>query len=145
MQTIDNIEGLVNRELLEKQIEINDDGYGAACVNVAINIMKYLDDFQGDFNIGYHPDMTTPHGIICACDDQGGITGYMAGSARNIVAQCYKDGWKFWLADVISPYDLDRKERIDRHIENISKSGLVSKEEAEKYVEELVNRYKQKK
>jgi hypothetical protein len=145
MKTIDNIKGLVNRELLEKQIEINGDSYGAACVNVAINIMKYLDDFQGDFNIGYHPDMTTPHGIVCACDDQGGITGFMAGAARNIVAQCYKDGWKFWLADVISPYDLDRKERIDRHIENISKGGLVSKKEVEKYVEELVNRYKQKK
>ena len=141
-QKIEDIKGLVNKEALLKQIEINDDGYGSACVNIAINVMMHLDNFEGEFNIGYHPDMTTTHGIICACDDQGGITGFMASAARNIVAQCYKDGWKFWLADVISSYDVDNTEALERYISNILKSELVSKKEAEEYVEELVARYK---
>jgi hypothetical protein len=143
MKNTDNIKGLINKELLQNQIAINSDGYGSACVNVAINIMEHLDGFEGEFNIGYSPDMTTTHGIICKCDDQGGITGFMAGAARNIVAQCYKDGWKFWLADVISSYDVDDAETLERNIENISKNGLTSKEDATKYVEALVNRYKE--
>jgi len=144
MKNIDNIKGLINKELLQNQIEINSDGYGSACVNIAVNIMEHLDLFEGEFNIGYSPDMTTPHGIICKCDDQGGITGFMAGAARNIVANCYKDGWKFWLADVISSYDVDKTETLEKYIENISKNDLVSKEDATKYVEDLVNRYKTK-
>jgi hypothetical protein len=92
MKNIDDIKGLINKELLQNQIEINNDKYGSACVNIAVNIMEHLDLFEGEFNIGCSPDMTTPHGIICKCDDQGGITGFMASAARNIVAQCYKDG-----------------------------------------------------
>jgi polyhydroxyalkanoate synthesis regulator phasin len=33
---------------------------------------------------------------------------------------------------------------LEKYIENISKNGLVSKEDATKYVEDLVNRYKTK-
>jgi len=143
MRNIDNIKGLINEELLQNQIEINSDDYGSACVDVAINIMEHLDGFEGEFNIGYSPDMTTPHGIICKCDDQGGLTGFMASAVRNLVAKCHKDGWKFWLADVISSYDVDNTETLERHIENISKNGLTSKEDATKYVEDLVKRYKE--
>jgi hypothetical protein len=143
MRNIDNIKGLINKELLQNQIEINSDDYGSACVDVAINIMEHLDGFEGEFNIGYSPDMTTPHGIICKCDDQGGLTGFMASAVRNLVAKCHKDGWKFWLADVISSYDVDNTETLERHIENVSKNGLASKEDATKYVEDLVSRYKE--
>lgn len=141
---IDDIKGLANKDELLKQIKINDDGYGSACVNVAINVMRHLDNFEGEFNIGYHPDMTTPHGIICECDDQGGITGYMAGAARNIVTLCYKDGWKFFLAYVVNCYNMDKPESIDEYIESIVEANLVSKEDAEAYVKELVARYKNK-
>jgi hypothetical protein len=141
-QKIDEIKGLVNKDALLKQIEINDDGYGSACVNVAINVMMHLDNFEGEFNIGYHPDMTTTHGIICECDDQGGITGFMASAARNIVAQCYKDGWKFWLADVISSYAINNTEELERYISNISKDGFASEEDAREYVNALIDRYK---
>lgn len=141
---IDDIKGLVNKDELLKQIKINSDGYGSACVNIAINVMRHLDNFEGEFNIGYHPDMTTPHGIICECDDQGGITGYMAGAARNIVTLCYKDGWKFFLAGVVNPYNMDKPESIDEYIKSIVEANLVSKEDAEAYVKELVARYKNK-
>lgn len=140
---IDDIKGLVNKDELLKQIEINDD-YGSACVNVAINVMRHLDNFEGEFNIGYHPDMTTPHGIICECDDQGGISGYMAGVARNIVTRCYKDGWKFFLADVVNRYNMDNPESINNPIESLVEANLVSKEDAEAYVKELAARYKNK-
>lgn len=139
---INEIKGLANENMLLEQIKINYDEYGSACVNVAINVMKHLDNFEGEFNIGYHPDMTTPHGIICACDDQGGITGFMASAARNIVAHCYKDGWKFWLADVISKYDVDDTETLERYVSNISKTELVSGKEAKEYVDSLIERYK---
>jgi len=52
MKDIDSIKGLINKESLQTSIEVNKDGYGSACVNVAINVMKHLDDFQGEFNIG---------------------------------------------------------------------------------------------
>ena len=140
------IKGLVNPEALQKSIDGNDDGYGGACVQVAINVMKHLDTFEGEFNIGYHPDMTTPHGIVCACDDQGGITGFMAGAARNIVAVCYKDGWKFWLADVYSKYDIDDEGNIrdlDKRVGTLTRAPDldVTEEQIRTYVQELFDRY----
>jgi len=141
-----NIEQLINANILDKQIEINSDEYGSACVNVAINVMEYLDDFDQDFNLGYSPDMTTSHGIICHCDDQGGITGFMAGAARNIVAVCHEKGWKFWLADVISIYDVDDSEKIDKYVESLIKNKNLKLEETEirDYVDGLIKRYKEK-
>ena len=79
---MEEIKGLINKEALQASIDNNNDPYGKACVDVAINVMKHLDNFEGEFNIGYNPDMTTPHGIICKCDDQGGITGFMAERGR---------------------------------------------------------------
>ena len=139
-----NIKGLINKEYLDKQIEINSDGYGSACVQVTINVMEHLDNFEEDFNLGYSPDMTTPHGIICKCDDQGGITGYMAGAARNIVALCHKLGWKFYLADVISIYDVDDSIRIDEKIKNIMDCDKLNlnEDEVRDYVDRLIERYK---
>lgn len=139
-----NIKGLINKEYLDKQIEVNTDSYGGTCVNVAINVMQYLDNFEGDFNLGYSPDMTTPHGIICKCDDQDGITGFMAGAARNIVALCHVLGWKFYLADVISIYDVDDAERISNKIKNIMDCEELNLSEGEvrEYVDGLIERYK---
>lgn len=142
MKEIDSIKGLINKEVLQKFIDLNTDAYGAACVNVAINVMKHLDDFKGEFNIGYSPDMTTPHGIICKCNDQGGITGYMAGAATNIVARCYVLGWKFYLADVLNSYNIDNNEEIEKYIKQIVDARLVNYDEAKKYTTELIKRYK---
>ena len=136
----------INPEILEKQKEINQDAYGGACVAVAENVLSFLDDFEGEFNIGYHPDMTTPHGIICHCDDQGGITGFMAGAVQSIVAQCHVLGWKFWLAGTIDPYSCDDKEQVARRIGKVVEAECidVSREDAEKFVEGLIERHKAK-
>ena len=141
-----NIKQLINKDLLDKQIEVNQDGYGGACVQVAINVMEYLDDFNQEFNLGYYPDLTTPHGIICHCDDQGGITGFMAGAARNIVANCHEKGWKFWLADVISVYDVDQPDTIDRHMTTIMTNDSLKLDEkvVREYVDGLISRFKNK-
>lgn len=144
MKKFNSIKGLINKEALQKSIDANTDGYGGACVNVAINVMMYLDDFDDEFNIGYNPDMTTPHGIICKCDDQGGITGFMAGAARNIVAKCHKLGWKFYLADVLNEYNIERKEDVEKSIKNITDAKLASHEEAEAYCNDLIERFKSK-
>lgn len=142
MKNFDSIKGLINKDALQKSIDANQDGYGGACVNVAINVMKHLDEFKDEFNIGYSPDMTTPHGIVCKCDDQGGITGFMAGAARNIVAQYHKLGWKFYLADVLSPYDIERDEDIEKAIKNVVDAKLVHYKEAKLYTDNLIQRYK---
>lgn len=137
-----NIQKLINKDILDTQIEINNDGYGGACVQVAINVMEFLDSFDGDFNIGYHPDLTTPHGIICKCDDQGGITGYMASAAINIVTYCHELGWKFYLADVINKYNIDDNEQIDKFVDNVVNLEYidVSEKAAREYIEELRER-----
>lgn len=141
------IKGLINKELLEKQMDVNDDDYGGACVKVAINIMHYLDTFEGEFNIGYNPDLTTPHGIICKCDDQGGITGFMAGAAANITAQCHVDGWKFWMVNSINSYGLDSEEAIEKSISKAVKSvsgekvNLVDAEVAREYIKAVIDRF----
>jgi len=141
-----NIKQLIDKEYLDKQIKINEDGYGGACVNVAINVMEYLDNFDQEFNIGYEPDMTTTHGIVCHCDDQGGITGFMAGAARNIVTMCHEKGWKFYLADVISIYDVDKPETLENYIQNILGVDSLSLDEknVRNYVTALIKRYKDK-
>ena len=142
MKDFDSIKGLINKDALQKSIDANTDGYGGACVNVAINVMKHLDDFEDDFNIGYSPDMTTPHGIICKCDDQGGITGFMAGAARNIIAQCHMLGWKFCLADVLNQYNIERDEDVEKSIKNVVDAKLVDYKEAKSYTNDLIQRYK---
>ena len=144
MKDFSSIKGLINKDALQKSIDANTDDYGGACVNVAINVMKHLDNFEGEFNIGYNPDMTTPHGIICKCDDQGGITGFMAGAARNIVANCHILGWKFYLADVLNQYNIDNKSDIDKYIKNVVDAKLVDFNEAKSYTDDLIQRYKAK-
>lgn len=141
---INSIKGLINEKILQTNINKNSDSYGGACVNVAINVMKHLDEFEGEFNIGYNPDMTTPHGIICKCDDQGGITGFMAGAVRNIVTQCHILGWKFYLADVLNKYNIDKKHQISKYISNLVNLELVTETEANEYVDKLIERFKSK-
>lgn len=137
------IRKLINKEFLDSQIKSNKDSYGGASVQIAINVMEYLDDFEDEFNIGYSPDMTTPHGIICHCDDQGGITGFMAGAADTIVTHCHELGWKFNLANRISPYDINDETLIETTIKKLVKFGLVGdSKEAQDYVHELVSRFK---
>ena len=53
MKDYTSIKGLINKKALQKSIDVNQDGYGGACVNVAINVMKHLDDFKDEFNIDY--------------------------------------------------------------------------------------------
>jgi len=109
--------------------------------------MEFLDNFEDEFNIGYHPDLTTPHGIICECDDQGGITGFMASAARNIVTHCHELGWKFYIADVINSYNIDDDEQIDKIINNVIATDNinVSEKEVREYVAGLKLRNSEKK
>lgn len=141
-ERIENIKGLINKEDLLKSVDVNNDRYGGACVNVAINVMEYLDEFEGEFNIGYHPDTTTTHGIICKCDDEGGITGLMASAVRNMVARCHELGWKFYIADVLNKYNFENKDEIKEIIKNVIKADLASYKDASVYISELVERFK---
>ena len=136
----------INQEIWNNFVTNNDDAYGGACVKVAENVMNHLDTFEGDFNIGYNPDMTTPHGIICKCDDQGGITGFMAGAVTQMVVLCHKLGWKFYLADKINSYNLNNEEDVANVIDKLveCKELDISSQEAQSYVEGLKQRYDSK-
>lgn len=142
MKDINSIKGLINKEVFQEVIDENNDPYGSACVNVAINIMEYLDTFTDQFNIGYHPDLTTPHGIICECDDQGGISGFMAAASRNMVAKYHEIGWKFYIADMINPCNINDIEDVENSINAVVEANLVSRNEAVAYTNDLIERYK---
>jgi hypothetical protein len=67
----------------------NTDPYGKAIVDVAREVMRLLDEREGDFDT---------HKIICEADDNikmGGITGFMAGCVAQMVSHCHSRGEEF--------------------------------------------------
>lgn len=73
----------------DKWVESNQDDYGKACVDVAREVMRYLDEREGDFDC---------HAIITEADDNikaGGITGFMAAAVAQMVSHCHSRGEEF--------------------------------------------------
>jgi len=71
-----------------KQVEINDDPYGKACIDVTRKVMEILDDKQ-PFDC---------QKIISQADKEvgaGGITGFMAGCVASMVKQFHHRGDEF--------------------------------------------------
>lgn len=67
----------------------NKDSYGKACVDVAREAMRLLDESGKDLDT---------HTIICEADDNikaGGITGFMAGCVAQMIYQCHSRGKEF--------------------------------------------------
>ena len=68
------------------------DGYSKCCVDVAAEVMRLLDLPENEeFDC---------HDLINKADDNvkaGGITGFMAGAAASMVAQCHSRGEEFKL------------------------------------------------
>jgi hypothetical protein len=89
---------IINQEKWGVYEAKNDDPYGKACVDVARQVMKLLDDDPTPLHNGYHPDIHTAHGLICKADDDikaGGITGFMAGCVAQMVSWCHSRGDEF--------------------------------------------------
>ena len=87
-----------NEELWKSYEAKNTDSYGKCCVDVARRVMEILDEDLTPLRNGYHPDIHTPHGIICKADDDidaGGITGFMAGCVAQMVSACHVRGEEF--------------------------------------------------
>ena len=89
--------GIVNQKDWDSWVESNEeDPYGKACVDVAREVMKMMDE-------GATID---PHKLICDANDKikcGGITGFMAGCVAQMVSVCHSDGETFrqiWNGDV---------------------------------------------
>lgn len=87
---------IVNEKDWNEWVEKNDDPYGKACVDVAREVMRLLDE-------GHEIDA---HKLICKADDNinaGGITGFMAGCVASMVSRCHSRGEEFrkvWNGDV---------------------------------------------
>lgn len=141
-----NIQGLINEDGLKECIDNITDAYDKAVVQVAINVMEHLDNFEGEFNIGHEPDMTTPSGIINKCDGQGRIDDFMAGWVLGIITSHHKIGWKFWLAARIRECEVGNKERLAELVSLVADAPhiLVDEEEAQAYVPALVARFNAK-
>jgi len=138
---MESIKGLVKSDTWKQYIESNKDGYGGACVKIARRVMQYLDEHPDiQYNIGYSPDMTTTHGIICHCDADEGITGFQAGAVRNMVAGCYRDGWKFWIADLINPHNCNDEIEIARIASEIIMEFGIDENIVMDFVEGLIQR-----
>lgn len=74
-----------------KLVENNKDEYGKACVDVAREVMRLLDERPGDFDT---------HSIISEADKNAsgadaGITGFMACCVAQMVADCHSRGEEF--------------------------------------------------
>jgi hypothetical protein len=138
------IRGLVDREAWANWNKNNKDPYGGCCVKIARRVMEYLDGKENlDFlNIGYSPDLSTPHGIVCHCDYDEGITGFMAGAVRTMVTTCYREGWKFYMGDVLSSYNIDNQEEIDKYITKVVEAELASEDEVRSWTTDLIARWK---
>ena len=79
---------VVNNERWDKWVTSNRDSYGGACVAVAREVMRLLDE-QEEFDA---------REIICEADKNagaGGITGFMAGAVAQMVSQCHSRGEEF--------------------------------------------------
>jgi hypothetical protein len=74
----------------DKWVAANTDAYGGACINVAREAMRLLDE---------RPEpITDTHKLICDADDAaktGGITGFMAGCVAQMIAKCHSRGEEF--------------------------------------------------
>ena len=81
---------ITNTEDWKKHVDANaDEPYGKACVDVAREAMRLLDEQEGEFD---------PHTLICKASTAaktGGITGFMAGCAASMISQCHSRGDEF--------------------------------------------------
>ena len=87
-----------NEKEWNEWVNNNKDPYGKACVDVAREVMKLLDEDPTPLHNGYYPDINTAHGLICKADENiktGGITGFMAGSIAQMVTKCHERGDEF--------------------------------------------------
>jgi hypothetical protein len=95
---------ITDQEKWDEYVRVNsEDPYSKCCVDIARRVMELLDmeEHAGPLHHGYHPDLQTPHGLICKADhdiEAGGITGFMAGAATQMVVQCHSRGEEFRLA-----------------------------------------------
>lgn len=73
-------------------VEKNTDPYSKACVDVAREVMRMMDEMPEG------PLPVTPHDLICKADDAikaGGLTGFMAGAVASMVSACHSRGEEF--------------------------------------------------
>ena len=87
-----------DKKAFDEWVKNNTDPYGKACVDVARQVMKLLDEDTTPLVNGYHPDIHTAHGLICKADEDinaGGITGFMAGAVAQMVTKCHERGEEF--------------------------------------------------
>lgn len=151
MKDIKLIKGLINEDILQKYVDL---------VNISIDVMKYLDNFEGEFNIGYSSyssDMTTPIAIIEKFRGQKIFSSYLIDrDLTNIISRCHVLGWKFYIAHelsgryaydilekrgLINPHQIEKEDHIEKVIESVTGANLVSYEKAKAYTTELIKRF----
>lgn len=80
---------IIKQDDWDEWVENNQDPYGKCCVDVAREVMRLLDEREGDFDC---------HALITEAEqkiDAGGITGFMAGAVAQMVSHCHSRGEEF--------------------------------------------------
>jgi hypothetical protein len=80
---------ITKQEDWDKWVNNNSDPYGKVAIDVAREVMRLLDEREGDFDT---------HKIICEADENiktGGITGFMASCVAQMVSHCHSRGEEF--------------------------------------------------
>ena len=84
---------ITNQDAWGEYEKANADDYGKACVDVAREVMRLLDERPGKFD---------PHQIVCDADKEDDLTGFMAGCIAQMVSKCHSRGdefrkaWNLW-------------------------------------------------
>lgn len=154
-KNIKSIKGLINGYVLQQHVDL---------VNISMDVMKYLDDFEGEFNISYSnngSDMTTTRGIIQKFSGQKELAWSFQKTVEKelqyremlrfgrdltdevieIVAKCHFLGWKFYLAYKLMPNRIEKEDYVEEVIDAVVGSNLVSYEKAKAYTTELIERH----
>jgi hypothetical protein len=100
-----------NAKEWEKCVEKNDDPYGKCCVDIAREIMKFMDDPKFD--------ISDPHKVICDAEEsigEDGITGFQAGAIAQMVSHFHERGDEFRMA-------FNKEHGVD---EKTAKGGIVN-------------------
>jgi len=83
---------ITDTALWNSLVEANTDPYGKACIDVAREVMRAMDDGA---------DVSDPHKLIDDADAKvcaGGITGFQAGCVAKMVSQLHSRGEEFRVA-----------------------------------------------
>lgn len=90
-----------DKELWEKYVESNKEGYGMYIIDMARIIINKLDESDTPLHFSYdEDDINSPHGLICFADREcgsQGASGFQVDCVTQVIFRCHSRGEEFKL------------------------------------------------